>query len=176
MLKKFVSSILLTAILVGCGGSSSNSPAPTQESAQAPQETKEATETKDTSKEQAEVKKISKQIVSDLNLGDAVAEVKDRIIPGIFFFEEGAVNASSFYVADKKADCVGVFRVNDEESCRECIKTYLETLKAQLQTYAPDEIFKVDNAIVEAKDGLVILVVCDDIENAKNVVNSALNK
>ena len=175
MIKKFVSSLLIAMLLMGCGSTTTES-ASTSAPEQKPEETKETTQSQDTSKDGAEVKKLSKQLVSDLNLEDKVAEVKERIIPGIFFFEEGTVNATSFYVAGKKADCVGVFRVNDEDSCKECIKTYLEPLKAQLQTYAPDEIFKVDNAIVDSKDGLVILVVCDDIENAKSAVNQALNK
>lgn len=172
MLKKFVSSLLMITLLVGCG---SSTPSSSTSSTTTENTTTEAKEN-DSEKDLEQVKKLASQIVDDLGLQESVVAAKDRIIPGIFFFEEGTVSASAFYLADKKADSVGVFKANDVEACKECVKTYLETLKAQLQTYAPDEIFKVDNAIVEEKDGLVVMIVCDDIESARQEANKILGK
>lgn len=171
MLKRFVSSLFVICLLMGCGSSSTTTTTTNTPEATTQAETK--AETKDTAKALEQVKKQAETIVNDLGL-ENVSAAKDRIIPGLFFFEEGAVEASAFYLADKQADCVGVFKANDVDSCKESIKTYLETLKAQLQTYAPDEIFKVDNSVVESNGDLVVMIVCDDIESAKKEASKIL--
>ena len=148
MLKKFVSSFLCVLMLFGCGSSTSAG-----ESASA----------------QAE------KIVSELNLTDKMDKVEDRIIKGLFFFEEGTLKDSSVYIAnDKSADIVAVFESEDTAAVKERVNTYLATAKEQMQNYYPDEVFKIDNAIVEEAGDKVVLIVTGDIENAKKVAESVL--
>ena len=148
MLKKFVSSFLCVLMLFGCGSSTSAG-----ESASA----------------QAE------KIVSELNLTDKMDKVEDRIIKGLFFFEEGTLKDSSVYIAnDKSADIVAVFESEDTAAVKERVNTYLATAKEQMQNYYPDEVFKIDNAIVQEAGDKVVLIVTGDIENAKKVAESIL--
>ena len=148
MLKKFVSSFLCVLMLFGCGSSTSAG-----ESASA----------------QAE------KIVSELNLTDKMDKVEDRIIKGLFFFEEGTLKDSSVYIAnDKSADIVAVFESEDTAAVKERVNSYLATAKEQMQNYYPDEVFKIDNAIVEEAGDKVVLIVTGDIENAKKVAESVL--
>ena len=148
MLKKFVSSFLCMLMLFGCGSSTSAG-----ESASA----------------QAE------KIVTELNLTDKMDKVEDRIIKGLFFFEEGTLKDSSVYIAnDKSADIVAVFESDDTAAVKERVNTYLATAKEQMQNYYPDEVFKIDNAIVQEAGDKVILIVTGDIENAKKVAESIL--
>ena len=148
MLKKFVSSLLCMLMLFGCGSSTSAG-----ESAAA----------------QAE------KIVTELNLTDKMDKVEDRIIKGLFFFEEGTLKDSSVYIAnDKSADIVAVFESEDTAAVKERVNTYLATAKEQMQNYYPDEVFKIDNAIVEEAGDKVVLIVTGDIENAKKIADSIL--
>ena len=148
MLKKFVSSFLCMLMLFGCGSSTSAG-----ESASA----------------QAE------KIVTELNLTDKMDKVEDRIIKGLFFFEEGTLKDSSVYIAnDKSADIVAVFESEDTAAVKERVNSYLATAKEQMQNYYPDEVFKIDNAIVEEAGDKVVLIVTGDIENAKKVAESVL--
>ncbi|MBQ1468997.1 MAG: DUF4358 domain-containing protein [Solobacterium sp.] len=148
MLKKFVSSLLVILVLTGCssgGGSSSSS--------------------------KANAADLAASLVKDLKLEDKVVSTEDRIIQGLMFFPEDAVEESALYLSnDKKADTVGVFKAKDAEACKECIETYRETLKSQMQSYAPGETFKVDSAIIEEKNGYVIFVICDNLEDARKIV------
>ena len=140
MLKKFVSSLLVILVLVGCssGGGSSSSKATAGD--------------------------IAASLVKDLKLEEKVVSTEDRIIQGLMFFPEDSVEESALYLSnDKKADTVGVFKAKDAEKCKECIETYRETLKSQMQSYAPGETFKVDSAIIEEKNGFVIFVICDNL-------------
>ncbi|MBQ6221136.1 MAG: DUF4358 domain-containing protein [Solobacterium sp.] len=147
MLKKFVSSLLVILVLVGCssGGGSSSSKATAGD--------------------------IAASLVKDLKLEEKVVSTEDRIIQGLMFFPEDSVEESALYLSnDKKADTVGVFKAKDAEKCKECIETYRETLKSQMQSYAPGETFKVDSAIIEEKNGFVIFVICDNLEDARKIV------
>ena len=148
MLKKFVSSLLCVLMLVGCGSSTSEG-----QSAAAQAET----------------------IVSELNLSDKMDKVEDRIIKGLFFFEEGTLKDSAVYVAnDKSADIVAVFKSDDTAAVMDRVNSYLATSKEQMQNYYPDEVFKVDNAIVQESGDTVILIVSNDIENARKTAESVL--
>lgn len=149
MLKKFVSSILCILLLAGCGSSASAGQAA---SAQA------------------------ESIVSQLNLSDKMDKVEDRIIKGLFFFEEGTLKDSSVYIAnDKSADIVAVFQSDDIAAVKDKINTYLATAKEQMQNYYPDEVFKIDNAIVQEAGDKVVLIVTNDIENARKIAESVLS-
>ena len=149
MLKTFVSSILCILLLVGCGSSTSAGQAA---SAQA------------------------ESIVSQLNLSDKMDKVEDRIIKGLFFFEEGTLKDSSVYIAnDKSADIVAVFQSDDTAEVKDKINTYLATAKEQMQNYYQDEVFKIDNAIVQEAGDKVVLIVTNDIENARKIAESVLS-
>ena len=55
---------------------------------------------------------------------------------------------------------------------------YLSAQMALSQMYSPEEVFKISNAVIDtSNDGkYVILVVCNDIEEAKAAVAKALGK
>lgn len=154
MLKKFVTSVIALFLLAGCSSGSSA----------------EAAAAADPASDAA-------KIVEDLNLSDHMDQVQDRIVSGLFFFDEGVVTQSAVYIAnDKSADVVGVFETTDADSCRKAIQTYLDSAKTQMQNYFPDEVFKLDNAVVEDNGSTVILIACSDLEGAKKEADSILGK
>ena len=100
---------------------------------------------------------------------------EDRIIKGLFFFEEGQLSDSSVYIAnDKSADIVAVFIGDDTAAIREKVTQYLASAKEQMQNYYPDEVFKIDNAIIQEAGNQVALIVTSDIENARKVAESVI--
>ncbi len=141
MLRKFVSSCLVLFCLAGCAGG--------------------------TAADTATAAELSAQIVKDLDLGDHVKEVKERTLNGLLFFDEGDVTDASLYVSDRLADTVAVFMTDDPDKVMEKTDVYLKTLKAQLETYAPSEVFKVDNGIVLSGEHIVVVIICDDLQTAK---------
>ena len=125
MLKKFVSSILCVLLLVGCGATSAGSA--------------------------ASAEKEAEQIVSELGLSDKITQMDERVVKGLFFFEEGLVEDAKLYMdsTNQNPDLVGVFKTSD-----------------------PDAVFKIDNAIVKEGADQVVVIVADDIEKANKVVES----
>ncbi len=148
MLKKFVSSFLALLLLVGCGAGQSAGTDPAKD---------------------------AEKIVSELGIGDKMEAVQERVVRGLFFFDEGLIEKCSVYIAnDKTADVVGVFDTSDPKAAREKIDAYLASAKEQMQNYYPDEVFKIDNAVVEEKGNRIVLIVTSDIESAKKLAQSVL--
>ncbi len=151
MLKKFVSSFLALVMLAGCGSATGGSKAAAADQAQS--------------------------IIKDLGLTEKLEQVDDRIIQGLFFFDEGLVDEAAFYIAnDKSADAVGIFKTEDPDKVTEYVTDYLKATKEQMQNYYPDEVFKIDNAVVESGDGRVVLIISEDIEKAKSEAKKILGK
>lgn len=165
MLKKFVSSILAIVLLAGCGG-------------------KTGSEGGDAEAVAASCAEIASELVNDLNLGDVVTEAKTRVVYGSFFnAREGdadcpVIDAAAYLPSDKNSDTIGVFRTEDAEAVKALLNDYLSAQQALSQMYSPEEVFKISNAIVETSSDAktVILVVCNDIEEAKKKVNAVLGK
>lgn len=163
MLKKFVSSMLAVLLITGCSApASSDSP----ESAPV---------------SHAPVEQMADGLVKDLGMSE-LKEVKERVLYGMFFetkkdAEDNFVTNGKVYRGeDKNADTIGVFETTDTEKCLEYLNKYLDTQKANSQMYSPEEVFKIDNAILEtSKDGsVVVLVVSSEIEKAQTAVNELL--
>ena len=163
MLKKFVSSMLAVLLITGCSAPASSD---TQESAPV---------------SHAPVEQMADGLVKDLGMSE-LKEVKERVLYGMFFetkkdAEDNFVTNGKVYRGeDKNADTIGVFETTDTEKCLEYLNKYLDTQKANSQMYSPEEVFKIDNAILEtSKDGsVVVLVVSSEIEKAQTAVNELL--
>ena len=151
MLKKFVSSVLAVMLLAGCGGAESTA----------------------SRKPAAEV---AARIVKDLKLEDSVSEASSRVVNGLLFFDEGDITDGSLYLSQNRGDTVAVFYTEDTDKVMEKTEEYLRTLKAQLETYAPSEVFKVDNGVVTSGDGIVLVIICDDLQSAKEEAETILKE
>jgi len=151
MLKKFVSSLLVVTLLSGCASKSSST----------------------TPSASADSKASS--LISKLSLTTLTA-TKDRIIKGMVFNGEDVTSDAALYTSSESgnSDSVGVFYTSDVTTCKKDITDYLNTQKANAQTYNADQVFKISNAVVDDNGSVVILVVCDDIETAKKAVKDAL--
>ena len=157
MLKKFVSSLMVLLLLAGCAAD------------------------ENVIAEHAPVSDMADQLVEELGMTD-LKEVKERVLYGMFFettkdSEDNFVTDGKVYRGeDKSADTVGVFETTDTEKCLAYLQKYLETQKANSQMYSPEEVFKIDNAVLETGyDGtVVILVVANEIEKAQTAVNEML--
>lgn len=121
-----------------------------------------------------DAKSMAKDIVKTLKLSDDLKEVEDELLPGLIFFEDDLIISHGFYISERGADTVGVFRTDNPELTKKYINAYLKSLKQQLENNNPAEVFKVDNAILEANDTLVVVIICDDLEEGKRICHRAL--
>ncbi len=165
MLKKFASSLLVVMLLMGCGTKPSASNV-------VPGGTETAV-SNDSAEQEAE------KLVDELKLTDEMTLAKERVMLGMVFGGDAdAVKSGALYLSSEtgNSNTVGVFQTDDVKKCEDYINAYLETQKASTETYYPEEVFKISNAIIQdnGKD-CVVLVICEDIENAKKMVSDYLS-
>lgn len=89
--------------------------------------------------------------------------------------KEGVVTASKSYLASGLTEQVSVLVCKDESGAKaveQLLKLYLEDAKASYQDYAPNEIPKLDAAILERRGSTVLLVVAGDAAKAQTAVDS----
>ena len=151
MLKKFVSSILCVLLLAGCGATSAGSA--------------------------VSAEKEAEQIVSELGLSDKITQMDERVVKGLFFFEEGMVEDAKLYMdsTNQSTDLVGVFKTSDPAAVKSKVNDYLTSLKETAQMYNPEEAFKIDHAIIKEASDQVVVVIAEDMEQAQKIVDSVLN-
>ena len=154
MLKKFVSSVLALVLLCGCSQANTSATATTSSSAD----------------------EIASTLISKLGLDANLTATKDRVIKGMIFDGEEVTSDAALYTSSDNgnADSVGVFFADDVDACKKALDSYLNTQKQNAQTYNADQVFKISNAIVESNGNEIILVVWDNIEDAKKVVQETL--
>lgn len=165
MFRKFVSSLLVLAMLAGCSGKGSSDAGETPEQS---------------------CSEIASGIVTDLGLNDSLTEMKDRAVYGAFlglvYDDEAALkevpDCAAFRGSDNSSDTVAVFKTTDAADVKDKLNAYLADQKANVSMYNPDELFKISNAVLEtsADGGMVILVICEEIEPARAAVNKVFGK
>lgn len=120
---------------------------------------------------------MSKEIVDQLQLNDILMLQEDRIGKGIFYLKDEDVVGLSVYLSKQdKADLVAVIETKNVEACKESILRYLHEQKLKIQNLYPLEVFKLDHPILVDHNGIVVAVVCEDMENAMKIVDDVLGK
>jgi hypothetical protein len=123
-------------------------------------------------------KSEAEQIISALSLSD-LKEVKKRMVIGAFFNEDEDVcsDAAVFSTEEESnTDAVGVFYTDDVDTCLSDIRSYLSSVKKESQYAYPSEVFKVSNAVLESNDHKVVMIIYEDIEDARKQARAVLNE
>lgn len=119
--------------------------------------------------EQTEAEIEAEQLISTLEM-DNMARVKNRVVLGMIFGgDQTVVNDSCMYRSSEEGnyDMVGVFFTDDMEKCKEYIDEYLATIKEEGNINYPQEVFKISNAVEKNNEQELILIICENIESAK---------
>lgn len=117
---------------------------------------------------------LLEQVKFDTELADAGADA------AMYFSElpEGAqvkMYVGSGYYADKLVQ-ITVKTEADRAAARKSVDTHLEELRNQFQSYIPEEVSKIDKAVIWEQGVNVILCVTGDVDNAKSIVENAAEK
>lgn len=64
---------------------------------------------------------------------------------------------------------------NNDAAVADKAKEYIESQRAQYQSYRPDEVPKLQNCYIEPNADYVVVCVAEDIEKAKEIINEYTN-
>ena len=165
MLKKFVSSLLVLVMVVGC----------------TPKETVNDEEVKEEIIEQLdEIEETLDEFSNETFLtlftfSDNMVEVDETTAKMLIDFEWSATLIKMFMSDTGKADMVALFDCEDVEATKQAVNTYLEECKGQAASYTPEELDKLNNALIIEDEGCLWVVVTDDVETAEKTIKGGIN-
>ena len=69
-----------------------------------------------------------------------------------------------------------IVKTTDTEGIIEDLRSYVDSKKESYKTYRPNEIYKLDNAIIEQYEDAVVMIITADSDNAIRVYEEYLKK
>ena len=69
-----------------------------------------------------------------------------------------------------------IIKTSNPEGVAEKLKKYIESKKKIYESYRPNEVYKLDNAVIEQYKDAVVMIVTDDTLNAVEVYKEYLKK
>lgn len=181
MKKKTVFAALIAALVcsaASCGGTTTPAPASTTAGTSAA-----APDTTDAGSDEitvpiasdAEPGEITKAVLDEVPINSAF-EKKAASLPDYFDgLDVDALDAFSYYICASGAypDEIAVFRFNSEDSAKGAVKAVEDRLayqKETYETYTPDEMYKIENAVIRQTGNWVYYLVTSDNEKADGIV------
>lgn len=166
-MKKRILALLLAVSLLscaGCGGDSGNSTTTTTGSS--------ATDEAPTD---VNVADVTKAVLDEIPINSAFEKTADTL--GDYFdkLDTDTLESSSYYLCASGAypDEIAVFKFKDEASAKSAVSAVNDRLENQIEmyeTYTPDEMYKLEGAVVKQSGVYVYYLVTSDNEKAESIV------
>lgn len=125
-----------------------------------------------------DVKQLATQLATDVSYGEPLTELEPEAVERAFRVDPADVAAVDAYIGSgATVDEVSVWEATDDAAAEKIEKTLQERVdqrKTDYADYKPEEVPKLDKAILTRVGKYVVLCVTDDDATAQNVINSAL--
>ena len=166
-----LSVVTLTAstVLYGCGGSGNAKKASTTASTA-------ASSAKSSQAAAVDVTKVADRLLNEIKYDDKLAEAEkesiDVIYPGL---PKDKIKAMKVYVSSSggTSEEIAAFEANDEDTAKEIeakLNERVEAQKTSFKNYVPEELKRLENALVIRKGNYVYLSVSGDPDKAKSII------
>ena len=119
---------------------------------------------------------IAKKLVDEGKFTDEVVEVEnaDMINQKLDIDGEKTEEMVCYYGTGDSSNIVYVAKFKeaaDASAAKSKLETYLSELKTANESYDPEELGKIDNAILEIDGQYAIMVISDDNDSAKDIID-----
>lgn len=170
------------ATLNGCGNNTKNSGNPPEAAGEAGEAATEEPEATDETPEEAQESEAPAEInyagladeLAALVQDDDISQVDAAMAAATYGIDEEKVqDCKVFLSSGATASEVAVFAMKDEDGVNELLELInerLEERKASFADYAPDEVPKLENAVILNKDNYVVFAVLSDPQAAEDVI------
>ncbi len=118
-----------------------------------------------------DISTLSKRLVEEGEFSEKLSEVPLRITEKRYDLsdkeiEEGVAYSGTNAVVDE----VAIFKAKDTDSVKEKVMKHIEAQEEIYKSYAPDEVSKLNDCIVEVKGDYVILCVSENPSSAEKII------
>lgn len=134
--------------------------------------------TADETKSEASASDITAAIMAEIEFSAPTEKTVDNI--GAFYdVDTASITDMSAFVCGSGADPdeLAVFRFTDESSAKagmEAVQVRLDSQLEQYRNYTPDQVYKLEEAVLFEKDGWVIFAACSDNARAKEIAEGLI--
>lgn len=128
-----------------------------------------------TADKQIDAKGLAASLAQEVSYKDTLEELTAEQISIYFEVEEG-VTATVYMGSGSTAEEVAVFEAKDEETAKRqlaSVETYLEEQAESFRDYIPEEVKRIDDAVVKQQGNYVVLCVSDDSAKAEEIIEKA---
>lgn len=122
--------------------------------------------------------KLEKDVIDNVKFSSPLEEIDNVDTINVLYALPEGVTANSVWRGNSiSADEFCIFTASDSSGADATEQMALERISSQKETYqsyAPDEVTKLNNAIISKKGNYVVLLVTDDYENGKSIIDKYL--
>ena len=175
-IKKFICAAALAAMVLGaCGSDSSSSSSSSASSAASSSSSSAASESSSSAEAHAEIdiNAVADALKSEVSFAGNMVTANEELAKISLSIPDGSEGAMYIPESEQVADAFGVYKCADEAKAEELvngINGYINDSKDEMQKYIPEEVPKLDNAIIKKSGSNVVFCITSDNAKAKEVI------
>ncbi len=119
-------------------------------------------------------------LTTEIDFGDNMSEMSEIAAENFYFiYEPEKIEDFVIYMDESNAtpNEIALFRLGEESdrtALEEVVKSRINDLKIGFEDYNPDEMYKLENAVIKAQGKYVMMVICEDNAKASEIINGYL--
>lgn len=129
---------------------------------------------------QINIQDLSTQILESGSFSDELAMIDKQIVMSDYGFTDDEIKSIvSYQGSGATSEELVILELNDRSflsSVRNKINTRLEERKEAFESYLPEEVFKIDNCILEVKGNYVIMCISNDSIKVNEIINNYIKE
>lgn len=141
-----------------------------------PQDTKPQTQasTQDNTPKEIDAEDVAKTLLDECTFEGTLDKIDPAAIGVVYPGLPADAKAAVYMPGVTCADEVAVFTSADTAALEKCVKDHVAEQREGFASYMPEQLTKIDYAVIITKNGAVALVISDDAAAAKTAVEKAL--
>jgi hypothetical protein len=119
---------------------------------------------------------VTAAVLEQVQFSSELQQASDSTAQTVFSLPDG-VTVGLYLGNGAFADELAVFACSDSSdmtAVSETVQQHLADLKASFEDYMPDEVNKIETAVVSSKGNCLVLCITDDAANAEKVIEEQL--
>lgn len=118
-----------------------------------------------------DIKALSDKLINEVRFSEKLSEVPLNITEKRYALSDGKVEAGVAYSGTNAVvDELVIFKTSDTDSVKDKVMEHIESQVNIYESYAPDEVSKLNDCVLEVKGDYVILCISEDSDTAEKII------
>ena len=128
-------------------------------------------------KDEIAADELAERLNNDVKYSEQLTALSQEAAAKYLYLNPGDYDEIKAYISTEAvADEFIIVKTKSVSSVRDKLTAHAEALKTKYKEYRPDEVAKLDSAVIETLGDTVTLIVAPDKESAETVYNNYLKK